>query len=77
MAYLKSIFILLLLFLIFNIKGQQIIGTNLVNNHSFEDYYSCPDNEGELYRCKYWWGLSTDYFNICSPQGNNYSVPLN
>ena len=66
MTYFKSIIFSFFLFFVFNIKGQQIIGPNLNNNPSFENYYSCPGNEGELYKCKTWCGLSCDYYNNCS-----------
>ncbi len=52
----------------------QIIGPNLVNNPSFEEYYSCPISSGELYKSKYWWGYSTDYYNSCSLSSG---VPIN
>ena len=71
---LKIILFILLLFGL-NTKGQ-IIGPNLVNNPSFEQYYGCPDMNAELYKCKYWWGYSTEYYNVCAPQGS-FSVPLN
>ena len=49
----------------------------MVQNPSFEEYYSCPCNEGELFKCKYWWGFSTDFFNICSPFLCPASYPSN
>ena len=69
--------ILLFTFLYCNITAiAQKIGSNLVNNPSFEDFYSCPLNSGEFLKCKYWWGYSADYFNFCALQGG-VSVPLN
>ncbi len=72
-------YILLSLLLLYSIiSKEQIIGPNLVNNPSFEQYYSCPVSSAELYRSKYWWGFSTDYFNVCVPPiPINVSVPLN
>jgi gliding motility-associated-like protein len=55
-------------------KGQ-IIGPNLVQNPSFEQYETCPDNLAQLYKSKYWWGISTDFYNICNT--GNVSIPLN
>ena len=51
---------------------------NLVPNPSFEDYCSCPDNSGQVYRAIGWtsFGNSSDYFNCCAPPGAQ-SVPLN
>jgi len=75
MAYFKNILFILPLFFVLNTQGQQILSPNFVNNPSFEDYYSCPDMVAELYKCKYWWGFSTEYFNACA---NMYvSVPSN
>ncbi len=75
MNYCKKIILFILLLLSLNTK-EQIIGTNLVQNPSFEQFYSCPLFFGQLNYCKYWWGLSTDYFNTCS-SNNQISVPLN
>ena len=75
MAYFKNISFFLFLFLVLNIQGQQILSPNLVNNPSFEEYYNCPISTGELYKCKYWWGLSTDYFNNCNSSA--LGVPTN
>ena len=71
----KAIIILLLFYAFTKVDGQ-LLGTNLVNNPSFEDYYSCPDNSSQLNKSKYWWGFSADYFNSCSPT-IFYSVPSN
>ena len=59
-----------ILFFIFSIWGLtsngQIIGPNLVQNSSFENYDACPLVTSELYKAKYWWGFSADYYNSCS-----------
>ncbi|NVN95533.1 MAG: gliding motility-associated C-terminal domain-containing protein [Bacteroidetes bacterium] len=66
-----------ILFFIFSfwglISNGQIIGPNLVQNPSFEDYYQCPPYcvTGNLNYCKNWFsghGVngSSDYFNSCS-----------
>ena len=73
MEYFKNISLLFLLLHGINSIGQ-IIDTNLVNNSSFEEYYSCPAGTDELYKCKYWWGLSADYYNSCS---GSMGVPSN
>ena len=74
----RNILVILLLFYGLTTKEQVVIGTNLVNNPSFEDYDTCPANTNQLYRTIYWWGLSSDYFNACSPSTfYGVSVPLN
>ncbi|MEI6695210.1 MAG: gliding motility-associated C-terminal domain-containing protein [Bacteroidota bacterium] len=65
MKCLKNLLFIFLILLAINSNGQ-ITGNNLVKNPSFEEYYSCPINTGELYKSKYWWGYSTDYYNSCS-----------
>jgi len=73
----KTNYIVLFILLFYSLTTkEQIIGTNLVQNPSFEDYYSCPDATNELYKCKYWWGYSTEYYDSCAiiPQ---LSVPSN
>ena len=56
---------------------EQNIGSNLVQNSSYELYYNCPSSPGQLLESKYWWGNSTDYFNICASISTNFSVPSN
>ena len=69
-------YILFFLFTItFVITRGQIIGPNLVQNPSFEDYYQCPWSLSQLNFAKFWWGESTDYYNVCGI--NNTSVPSN
>ncbi len=72
----KNILLLFILLVCSLTTKEQITGSNLVNNPSFEEYYNCPDNSNELYFCKYWWGNSTEYYNSCAtvPQ---LSVPSN
>ncbi len=68
--------IIIIFFLLSGLTAkEQVIGTNLVNNPSFEEYYSCPISTGDIYKCKYWWGNSCDYFNVCSASG--VSLPIN
>lgn len=56
---------------------------NLVRNHSFEEFYHCPKNVGEIDNCKFWFQPnygSTDYFNSCANKFNvdvDVSVPNN
>ena len=76
MAYFKNILFLFLLLYGTNSLGQ-IIGSNLVNNPSFEEYDTCPSSVAQLYECKYWWGNSTEYFNACATISSHTSVPLN
>ena len=75
MKKINYIVLFILLFYSLTTK-EQIIGPNLVQNPSFEEYYSCPAWSNQMYKCKYWWGLSTDYFDSCSTPGG-VSVPLN
>ena len=71
----KNIILIFILLCALTAK-EQIIGTNLVNNPSFEEYYSCPVSTNEMYKCKYWWGGSCEYYNTCAaPDG--VSVPSN
>ncbi|MFZ4401964.1 MAG: gliding motility-associated C-terminal domain-containing protein [Bacteroidales bacterium] len=60
----------------FAITKGQIIGPNLVQNPSFEQYSQCPWSSSQLDYAKYWFGLSTEYFNVCAPSGG-LSVPYN
>jgi gliding motility-associated-like protein len=73
MKFLKNLLFIFLLLFGINSKGQ-IVGNNLVNNSSFEEYFSCPISTGELYKSKYWWGYSTDYYNTCSLSSG---IPMN
>ena len=78
MEYYKNILILFFLFIVFNIHGQQILVTNLINNPSFEEHDTCPYNVAQLYLSKYWWGYSTEYYNTCDSTAPFYfSVPSN
>ncbi|MEI6823022.1 MAG: gliding motility-associated C-terminal domain-containing protein [Bacteroidota bacterium] len=74
----KAFYIIVLLLLCGLATKEQVIGPNLVNNPSFEEKDTCPEGSGNLYVCKYWWGLSTEYFNACAPATLfSPSVPLN
>ena len=74
MNYTKNISLLILLCWSISTKGQ-IIGTNLVQNPSFEQYSFCPSmiNQDMV---DYWWGASTEYYNTCATPGG-VSVPFN
>jgi len=70
--------LLLNIFLLLGVNIQcQIIGYNLVNNYSFEEHDTCPNNSGQLFLAKYWKGLSTENYNYCSPSINNVGIPNN
>ena len=73
----RNIVIILLLFYGLNTKEQVLIGSNLVNNPSFEEYDTCPTNLMQLNRALYWWGFSTEYYNSCAISTSDVSVPLN
>ena len=74
----RNILIILLSFYSLITKEQVLIGSNLVNNPSFEEFYSCPQGSAELNLSKYWWGYSSDYYNACSPSSiYGVSVPMN
>jgi len=77
MSRLKNILLIIFLFFSLTTKEQIITSNNLVNNPSFEDYYSCPTSNAQLYKSKCWWGFSTDYFNSCAIANSYVSVPLN
>jgi len=40
---------------------------NLVLNPSLEDYTSCPEGSGELYKAINWYGNSVEFYHSCSP----------
>lgn len=63
----------ILLFSVVDGKAQ-----NIVPNASFENYNSCPEYYGELYKCADWttFGNSPDYFNACAPDAS-VNVPKN
>jgi hypothetical protein len=68
----KYILILCLFFL--SIFGRS---QNLVSNHSFENYTSCPTSGGQLYLASPWTALPTndvEYVNACAPSCSG-SVP--
>jgi len=73
----KSILIIVLLLLFGITTKEQITGINLVNNPSFEEYDSCPNNGNQMAKCKYWWGFSTEYYNACANYNTGVSVPSN
>lgn len=52
---------------------------NLVNNWSFEDTVSCPDNLGQISRVIGWSSFreTPDYFNSCNGNNSSVSIPLN
>lgn len=58
---------------------------NLVNNPSFEEYFSCPKYENELSLSKHWFNLhdgTPDYFNKCTKKAMDskvmyFGVPVN
>ncbi|MEI6822581.1 MAG: gliding motility-associated C-terminal domain-containing protein [Bacteroidota bacterium] len=78
MDYFKNIFFYLFIFFVLNIQGQQILSPNYVQNHSFEEYYNCPSATDftNIVNCKFWWGLSTEYYNACATL-SALSVPSN
>ena len=52
-------------------KEQVILSSNLVNNPSFEEYDTCPDNFNQIYRAIPWSDCddsngSSDYYNTCT-----------
>lgn len=77
----KTFFSVLLL-LIFLINTRENFAQNLIPNHSFEVYDTCPDFYGELNRVQAWFNptiATPDYFNACYvPDFYPYvDVPLN
>ena len=73
----RNILLILLSFYSLITKEQVLIGSNLVNNPSFEEYDTCPTNTMQLNRALYWWGFSTEYYNSCAISTSDVSVPLN
>ena len=54
-------------------------GQNFVNNPSFEDTVHCPELQNEINFATGWenFGGSPDYFNSCSPNWTQFTVPNN
>lgn len=54
------------------------LGQNLVPNHSFEEYTTCPQTAAEVAKAVGWYPLyaSPDYYNACAPN-NVVGVPWN
>jgi gliding motility-associated-like protein len=77
MKFIRKLILLILFLLAYNVQAQYIFGLNLVKNPSFEEFYSCPITSGELYKSKYWLGISTEYYNICNIGWGGVSVPSN
>jgi gliding motility-associated-like protein len=77
MKYLKYIIAIYLLYSCISLQGQNILSANFVQNPSFELFDTCPYNNAQLYKSKYWWGASADYFNICDTGNGWASVPSN
>ncbi len=74
----RKVLFFLLLISFCRVTAQQ----NLVPNPSFEEYSSCPVENGELYKVPPWFtptSGSSDYFNICSMGiwPSNMDVPTN
>ena len=57
-----------ILLLILTIYTTLAAGQNLVPNHSFEEFDTCPNNTTQIYYANGWgsYGGSPDYFNTCS-----------
>ena len=74
----------LIIALLFVISINLTAQTNLVSNPSFEDTVRCPYSLAGLLlpssACKYWYdpdSSTSDYFNSCSQQINDCSIPNN
>ena len=74
-----SVFIIIISF---SLKSQVI--NNSLLNYSLEEFYSCPNNNGQLNKAKYFYKpnyTSSDYFNVCCPTTtlffSNVSTPSN
>jgi hypothetical protein len=72
----KKYFVVFLFFV-----AQVCPGQNLVNNWSFEDTVTCPDNISQIDRAVGWmsFSITPDYFNTCAPANAPFpvSVPHN
>jgi len=77
LTYMKhNKFILLLLILSFELRGQ-----NLVSNPSFENFNNCPTTSGQIHYADFWFqpnslsmswqppSGSSDYYNVCGTTG--------
>lgn len=70
----KRLILLFPFFLFSNFLAAQ----NLITDPSFEDYYGCPNSNGQLDSLKHWFTVTEtpDYFNVCAA-GTIAGVPLN
>jgi hypothetical protein len=70
---------LILTILILTICTTFSAGQNLVLNPSFEDTLDCPNFQNQIDYATGWsnYGESPDYFNSCSPNLSQFSVPNN
>ncbi len=65
-----------ILLILFVLTLDNVFSQNLVPNYSFENYFQCPDQPGQIYYATPWFSgmkdnngnnfSSTDYFNECS-----------
>ena len=68
----KKVLILnIFLFIALNAHTQQILSGNLVPNPGFEDFYYCPNDQGQINNANYWFaedssGGSSDFIHNCS-----------
>ncbi len=67
-----------IVFILFLLVSNLLVGQNLVTNPSFEDTVSCPLNQGQINYAFGWdnYGDSPDYFNSCTFVPD-FSVPNN
>jgi len=69
------------LLLFFLATVTNVISQNLVPNYSFEEFYQCPDEQGEFF-VDFWFitpiaGYTPEYYNDCSPEVTQSDVPEN
>jgi hypothetical protein len=65
---------LILLFVKINFCNAQV---NLVQNPSFEDYWSCPNGYSDFYKAKYWINFQNtpDLFSSCATISSGMNIP--
>lgn len=72
---LKIVVFIILSFSLSTLKAQ-----NLILNGDFEEYYDCPEEQGDFELCKNWYvpNYSTpDYFRACPGGSSAFGIPYN
>ena len=69
-----------ILTLVFSLSTIAMNGQNLIPNHSFEQFESCPTYYSQFDKLVAWFNpteASPDFFNVCATEGSAVDVPNN